>query len=90
MAVQMQSVDQNQFSEDDGSALEVDGLPAVIAQVFHVKQASVSICGGLRQEPLKVGEEGRIVKGPFRSFLFVRLEVDGEARDAIGRGSLTS
>ena len=61
----MQSVDQNQFSEDDSSALKVDGLPAVIAQVFHVKQASVNICGGLRQKPLKVGEKGRIIKGPF-------------------------
>lgn len=86
----MQSVDENQFSEDDSSALEVDGLPAVIAQVFHVEQASVSIWGGLRQEPLKVGEEGRIVKGPFRSFLFVRLEVDEGAMGVIGHGSLTS
>jgi hypothetical protein len=33
----MQGVDQDQLRDDDGSALEVYGLPAVIAQVFHVQ-----------------------------------------------------
>jgi hypothetical protein len=61
----MQSVDQDELGNDHSGTLKVDGLPTVIAQAFHVKQAAINICCSLRQHPLEVREEGRVVQRPF-------------------------
>jgi hypothetical protein len=61
----MQSVDQDELSDDHCSTLEVNRLPAVVIQVLHVKQTTVDICCSLGQEPLEIRKEGRIVQRPF-------------------------
>lgn len=35
-AVQMQSIDQDQLSNDDSSALKVNSLPAIVVEIFYV------------------------------------------------------
>lgn len=67
--LQVQGVSQNELSHDDGGTLEIDGLPAVVAKGLDVEQGRVRECGGLGQQPFKVGKKGRIVQRPFRSFL---------------------
>lgn len=61
----MQCVDQDQFGDDDGSPLEVDGLPAVVVEILHIQQGRLDVCSSLRHEPFKVGEEWRVVQSPF-------------------------
>jgi hypothetical protein len=61
----MQCVDQDQLGNDDRSPLEVDCLPAVVVEVLHIQQGRLDVCGSLRHEPLKVGEEWGIVQSPF-------------------------
>jgi len=70
-SLQIQRVDQDELGEDDGGALEVDGAPAVIFEVVHLEHLGVDEARELRQEPLEVGEEGRVVQGPFRGALVV-------------------
>lgn len=65
----MKSIDQDQFGDDHGGALEVDGLPGVVAKRLDIEQAGLDELGGLRQGPFKVGKKRRVVEGPFRGVL---------------------
>lgn len=61
----MQGVNQDQLCENDGCALEVDGLPALIVEVVDLDHLWVDELGGLGEDPFEVGEEGRVVESPF-------------------------
>ena len=61
----MQRVEQDQFTDNDRGTLEVDRLPTVVTQVLDHEHQWVDILRDLGQSPLKVGEERRIVQGPF-------------------------
>ena len=61
----MQCINQHKLCYDNACALEVDGLPAVVAKVLHLEHERVGILGDLGEEPLEVCEEGRIIKCPF-------------------------
>jgi hypothetical protein len=63
--LQMKSIDQDQFSGDYCGPLEVDSLPAVVAQRFYVEQSRIDVGCSLGHEPLKIREERRIVQCPF-------------------------
>lgn len=66
---QVESVCEHQLGGNDCGTLEVDGLPAFIAQVFDLKHGGICISTSLRQYPFEVGEEGRVVQRPFRGIL---------------------
>jgi hypothetical protein len=61
----MKGIDQDQLSEYHGSSLEVDSLPAAVVESLYVEQSRLNVSCGLRHRPLKVGEEGWVVQGPF-------------------------
>jgi hypothetical protein len=61
----MQCIDEHQLSNNDSCALKVDGLPAVVFEVLDVEKCRLDVSRCLGEEPLKVGEEGRVVERPF-------------------------
>lgn len=61
----MQRIDEEQLGHDHGRTLEVDGLPTVVVQGFHLEHAWVDIVCDMRQETLEIGKEWGIVQGPF-------------------------
>jgi hypothetical protein len=63
--LQMQRIDQDQFSDDDSSTLKINGLPTVISEVFHVEHGRFHVVCDLRHAPFEVGEERRVVQSPF-------------------------
>lgn len=67
--VPAQREDQDQLGQDDCRSLEVDGLPRIIAQVFHNQHRRVNRCSRLRHQPFEGCEEWGVVEGPFRGFL---------------------
>lgn len=69
--MQVESIDQDQLGQDDGGALKVDGLPGVVAESLDIQHGPVNEAGKLRQGPLEVGKERRVVESPFRSVLFI-------------------
>ena len=69
----MQCVDQDKLGYDNACALEVDGLPAVVAKVLHLEHERIDILGHLGEEPFEVCEEGWIIKRPFGRFLIAQL-----------------
>jgi hypothetical protein len=69
----MQCIDQYQLCYDNTCALEVDGLPAVVAKVLYLEHKRVDILGDLREEPFEVCEEGWVIKCPFGRCLMAQL-----------------
>lgn len=61
----MQGVNQDQLCDDDGCALEVDGLPTIIIEVVDLNHLRIDEPADLGEEPFKVGKEGRVVESPF-------------------------
>jgi hypothetical protein len=61
----MQGVNQNQLSGDHSCTLEIDSLPAVVLECFHIEQCRIGIRRDLGHKPLKVRKERRIVERPF-------------------------
>ena len=61
----MQGVNQDQLCDNDGCALEVDGLPALIIEVVDLDHFWVDEPADLGEEPFEVGKEGRVVESPF-------------------------
>jgi len=60
----------HKLRDNDCASLEVDRLPAVVAQVLDLEHRRIGIPGELRECPFEVGEKGRIVQCPFRGFLW--------------------
>lgn len=75
---QLEGVGEQQLRDDDGGALEVDGLPAVVAEVVDAQHGAVDEAGDVGEDPLEVGEEGRVVEGPLGGALEVPL-AEGQA-----------
>lgn len=80
--VLLQRKEQDQLGRDNGPPLEVDGLPRIIFQIIELDHGRVDELGDLGHGPLEVGEEGRIVEGPFRRLFVVPMR----QREAVGDG----
>ena len=61
----MKSIDQDQLGDQNGGALVMDGLPAVMSQIGDLQHRGIGIVSSSRQRPFEVSEEGRVVKRPF-------------------------
>lgn len=61
----MQSIYENQLSENDCCSLKIDCLPAVVVQILDVEKSGLKVGSNLRHGPLKVGKKWRIVESPF-------------------------
>lgn len=61
----MQGVNQDQLCDNDGCALKVDGLPAIIIEIIDLDHLRVDKPTDLGEEPFEVGKEGRVVESPF-------------------------
>ena len=59
--LQVKGIDQDQLTNDDGSALKANSLPTVVIQCFDMEHHRVDIRSDLGETPLKVREERRIV-----------------------------
>lgn len=82
----MERVRQQQLRHDDRGPLEVDRLPAIVVEVVDAQHGAVDEARDLGEDPLEVGEEGRVVEGPFRGALDVPLA----QRQAVGDGKPVS
>lgn len=69
----MERVRQQQLRHYDRGPLEVHRLPAIVLEVVDAQHGPVDEARDLGQDPLEVGEEGRVVEGPFRRALDVPL-----------------
>lgn len=61
----LQSIHQEQLGYNDRESLEVDRLPAIVVEVDYSHHGRVDQSREMGQKPLEVGEEGRVVEGPF-------------------------
>ena len=61
----MQGINQDQLCDNDGCALEVDGLPALIIEVVDLDHLWVDKPANLGEEPFEVGKKWRVVESPF-------------------------
>jgi len=43
----MQGIDEHELSKNDGCALEIDSLPAIVSEVLDVEECRVDVGGGL-------------------------------------------
>ena len=67
----VQSEDEHQLSQNDGGALELDRLPAIISKVANLEHAPVKILRRLREQPFEVRKEWRVVQCPLGGLLVV-------------------
>ena len=63
--LQIQGIDEDELAQDDRCSLEINGLPAIVADILNPQHRHIGETSCLRQEPFEVGEERRIVEGPF-------------------------
>lgn len=61
----LQGVNQEKLRDDDREPLEVDRLPAIISKIVYPHHGRIYQASDVGEQPLKVGEEGRIVESPF-------------------------
>lgn len=67
--VLFQRKSQDKLSRNDCHALEVDGLPALIAQIIKPYDCFVGILSELGEYPFEIGKEWGIVQSPFGGVL---------------------
>ena len=65
----VECIDQHHLTADDRSALKIDDFPMVIVEIANLKYCGVDIACQLREKPLEVGKEGRVIQCPFRCSL---------------------
>ena len=65
----VECIDQHYLTADHGSALKIDDFPMIIVQIGNLEHCGVDIACQLREKPLKVGKEGRVIECPFRCLL---------------------
>lgn len=74
----LEGIDEDELGDDDGGALEVDGLPAVVVEVIQAHHERIDESGDVGEHPFEIGEEGRVVESPFRCLFKVPV-LEGEA-----------
>lgn len=75
--------DQNKFRDDNGGALKVNCLPALVVEVVDLDHEGIDEAGDVGHHPFEIGEEGGVIQGPFRGalrvpFLQRKTVCDGE------------
>ena len=65
----VECIDQHHLTTDDRRALKIDSFPMIIVKIANLKYCGVDIAGQLREKPLEVGKEGRVIESPFRCLL---------------------
>ena len=65
----VECIDEHHLTADHRSALEIDDFPMIIVEIVDLKDCGVDIACQLREKPLEVGKEGRVIESPFRCSL---------------------
>lgn len=63
--IQLKGIKENQFSQNYGSSLEINRLPAGVSKVFDLKHVGIEKSGSLRHTPFECCKERGIVECPF-------------------------
>jgi hypothetical protein len=63
--VQLESVEEYQFSQDYRSSLEVNCLPTRVAKILYLKHIGIKESGSLGHAPFECCKERGIVECPF-------------------------